>query len=313
MRNQAVLGVDIGGTGIKCALVTSSKQVLHTERHPTGAERGPAAVISTVLAVAARLAGRAQASGLDPVAAGIVMPGIVDERAGIARYAANLGIYRDMPLRQLVEERLALPVHLGHDVRASGLAEAVLGAGQGREHLLVVTIGTGIGTAHLAHRRLLAGAHGAAGEIGHVIVRPDGPTCGCGQRGCLEAVASAAAVGRRYSELGGSPAAARDVALRAAAGEDLAGQVWTEAVEALATGLLAAQALLDVELIVLGGGLAEAGDQLLTPLRAALRGKITFHREPELVRARLGDQAGCLGSALLALDLIGAPQSRVAS
>ncbi|MBM0259239.1 ROK family protein, partial [Micromonospora sp. 4G55] len=146
------------------------------------------------------------------------------------------------------------------------------------------------------------GAHGAAGELGHIQVRPDGPRCGCGRPGCLEAVASASAVGRRYTELAGTPLTAAEVADRAAAGEELAGQVWREAVEALADGLATAQALYDVEAMVIGGGLARAGARLFDPLRAALRERMTFHREPRLVAAALGDEAGCLGAALLALD-----------
>jgi glucokinase len=121
--------------------------------------------------------------------------------------------------------------------------------------------------------------------------------------GCLESVASAAAIGRRYAELSGvEGAAAFDVAARAAAGEALATAVWTEAVEALADGLLTAQALYDAGIVVVGGGLAEAGEALLAPLRVALDQRITFHRIPSLVRAALGDNAGCLGAALLALD-----------
>jgi glucokinase len=128
--------------------------------------------------------------------------------------------------------------------------------------------------------------------------------CACGSRGCLEAVASAAAVGRRYAELAGTAASAADVAARAGAGDAAAGRVWREAVRALADGLLTAQALFDVEVMVVGGGLAEAGEALLEPLRTALHERITFHREPRLVRATLGDEAGCLGAALLALDTL---------
>ncbi|MBM0278091.1 ROK family protein, partial [Micromonospora tarensis] len=123
------------------------------------------------------------------------------------------------------------------------------------------------------------------------------------------AIASAAAIGRRYAELAGATAdaavTAAEVAERAAAGEPLASRVWQEAVEALADGLATGQALFDVATIVLGGGLAQAGDRLFTPLRAALHERMTFHREPRLVPAALGDEAGCLGAALLALDAMG--------
>lgn len=301
--DHVVIALDVGGTGIKCALVLADGTVAHTERHPTGADRGPEAVIGTVLDVAEGLAGKARAEGRTPVAVGIAVPGVVDEAAGVAVWSANVG-FRDVPLRDLVAARLGLPAALGHDVRVGGLAEARLGSGRGNRHVLFVAIGTGIAAAHVIDGHAFAGAHGAAGEVGHIVVRPGGARCGCGALGCLEAVASAAGVARRYAQLTGAPASAVEVVARAGAGETVALQVWQETVDVLADGLLTAQALFDAEVMVLGGGLAEAGDALLRPLRAALRDRITFHREPQLVRAALGDEAGCLGAALLALDTL---------
>jgi glucokinase len=300
---SAMIAIDVGGTGMKCAVIDARGVIRHAERHPTGAERGPEAVVETILSVAEGLAGKARADELTPVAAGVVVPGVVDEVRGVAVYAANVG-FRDVPLRERVATRLGLPVALGHDVRAGGLAEALLGAGRGYDEVLVVPIGTGIASAYVVGGRTFAGAHGAAGEIGHIVVRPGGPRCGCGGRGCLEAVASAAAVARNYRDRTGSPATAAEVVARAEAGETAAVVVWQETVDALADGLLTGLTLFDPQLIVLGGGLAEAGDALLVPLRAAIAGKLTFQRMPEMVRARLGDEAGCLGAGLLALSLV---------
>ncbi|GIJ28130.1 sugar kinase [Micromonospora qiuiae] len=321
---EVAVALDVGGTGMKCALVGANGAVVHAERHPTDAGRGPDAVVDTILAVAQGLAGRARAQGLTPAALGIVVPGVVDEARGVAVWSANVG-FRDVPLRDLASARLDLPTALGHDVRAGGLAEARVGAGRDAGNVLFVAIGTGIAAAHVVAGSAATGAHGAAGELGHILVRPDGPVCGCGRPGCLEAIASASAVARRYAELSGIGATgptgttsddgsatgpgpgrtmvtAAQVAARAAAGEELASRVWREAVEALADGLATGQALFDVETIVLGGGLAQAGTGLFGPLRTALRDRLTFHREPQLVPAALGDEAGCLGAALLALD-----------
>jgi len=307
VSNDVVVALDVGGTGMKCALVRPDGTVHHTERHPTLASRGPEAVTANILDVAAGLADRARGEGLDPVAAGVAVPGVIDEETGTAVWSSNVG-FRGVPLRDLVSARLGLPTALGHDVRVGGMAEARLGAGRDQRHVLFIAIGTGIAAAHVVDGKAFAGAHGAAGEVGHVIVRPGGPLCGCGARGCLESIASASAVGRRYVELSGEQGVtAHDVAVRAAAGEALANTVWTEAVEAFADGLLTAQALYDAGIIVLGGGLAEAGEALLAPLRIALDARITFHRMPQIVRAALGDTAGCLGAALLALDTLGDP------
>ncbi|SBT52296.1 ROK family protein [Micromonospora narathiwatensis] len=301
--DEVVVALDVGGTGMKCALVRPDGTMVHAERHATEAARGPEAVVGTILDVAEGLAGKAHADGLTAVACGIAVPGVVDEARGVAVWSANVG-FRDVPLRELARGRLGLPTALGHDVRVGGLAEARVGAGRDAGHVLFVAIGTGIAAAHVVDGSAAAGAHGAAGEIGHILVRPDGPRCGCGRPGCLEAMASAAAIGRRYAELAGVPATAAEVADRAAAGEPLAGRVWREAVEALADGLATGQALFDVATIVIGGGLAQAGPRLLDPLRAALGERLTFHREPRLVAAALGDEAGCLGAALLALDTL---------
>jgi glucokinase len=302
---QSVIALDIGGTAIKAAVVLPDGRVRQAERHSTRASDGTAAVLAAIVEIAAALTAKARADGLTPVAAGLAVPGVVDEAAGIAAWSANLG-FRDVPLRDLVAANLRLPTALGHDVRAGGLAEARLGAARDRRHVLFVAIGTGIAAASIVGGRGYAGAHGAAGELGHVVVRPGGPLCRCGQRGCLEAVASASAVARRYAALTGTPSTAADVVVAYGDGDPVAGQVWRETVEALADGLATAQALFDAEVVVVGGGLAESGDALLMPLRRTLRDRLTFHREPRLVAAALGDEAGCLGAALLALDLVGA-------
>jgi glucokinase len=301
---MTAIALDVGGTGIKAALVSPDGAILHAERHATGAERGPDAVVETILDVAAGLAETASRLGEKADAVGIVVPGVIDEERGIAVWSANVG-FRDVPLRDLLTGRLGLPAALGHDVRAGGVAEARLGAGRGYRHVLFLAIGTGIAGAHVVDGAAFAGAHGAAGEVGHIIVRPGGPVCGCGAHGCLESIASAAAVGRAYSARAGTAATAAEVAARAASGEALAVGVWAEAVDALADGLLTAITLYDPEVVVVGGGLAEAGDGLLAPLDAALAGKLTFQYRPVLVRAALGDEAGCLGAGLLALSIMG--------
>lgn len=304
MGRDVVAAIDVGGTGIKAALVGADGTVRHRRRCPTGADRGAEAVVTTIRQLADELVSTARTGGLTPVGVAVVVPGVVDEPAGVLTWAANLGL-RDEPLAARVSAQVGLPALLGHDVRAGGIAEARLGAGRGAGQVLFVAVGTGIAAAHVVAGRAAAGAHGAAGELGHVTVRPDGPRCGCGGRGCLETVASAAAIGRRYAELTGAPADAQRVAADLAAGDRTAARVWRGAVAGLADGLLIGQALFDVERIVVGGGLAEAGETLLAPLRTAVKERLTFHREPELVAAALGDEAGCIGAGLLGFDRLG--------
>lgn len=301
--DDLVVAIDVGGTGMKCALVDGAGRVVHAERHPTGAQRGPEAVVETILSVAAALAELGSAKGREVRAAGLAVPGVIDEAAGVAVWSANVG-FRDVPLRDMLAARLGLPAVLGHDVRAGGVAEARLGAGRGHRHVLVMPIGTGIAAAHVVDGRAFAGAHGAAGEIGHIVVRPGGAPCGCGARGCLEAEASASAIGRAYSAVVGREVTAAEVARLAAGGDPEAVRVWADAIDALADGLHTGLTLFDPEVIVIGGGLAEAGDALLRPLDTALVAKLTFQRRPRIVRAALGDEAGCLGAGLLALSTV---------
>ncbi|WP_033355188.1 ROK family protein [Kitasatospora aureofaciens] len=293
------IALDVGGTYIKGGVADEDGVLRESERWSTGAERGPDAVLETVLAAARELADRHR-----PSVAGIAVPGIVDETAGTVILAANLG-WRRLPVRDRLAEELGLPVALGHDVRAGGLAEARIGAGRGSRAFLFVPVGTGIAAALIADGRTMTGSHARAGELGHLVVRTGGDACPCGGRGCLETVASAAAVARRYAVATGEDGVtAKDVGERAAAGDEAAVAVWNEAIDALADALAAAITLFDPERIVIGGGLSRAGDPYFTPLRAAVAERLTFQTLPDIVPADLGHEAGCQGAALLAHDLL---------
>lgn len=298
---RTVIALDIGGTYVKGGTLTDGATTLgHTDRWYTRADRGPEAVLETVLACAEELAKNCP----DAEAAGIVVPGIVDEESGLAVLAANLG-WRGVPVQDWLAEHLGLPVAFGHDVRAGGLAEARLGAGRGCADFLFVPVGTGIAAAAFSRGRALTGGHGRAGELGHVVVRPGGDPCQCGGRGCLETVASAAAIARRYSRATGwRGITARDVRHRADTGDTVAAGIWADAAEALADALATAVTLYDPQRVVVGGGLGRAGEAYLAPLREGLARRLTFQAMPEVVEAQLGDRAGCMGAALLAHDLL---------
>ncbi|MFF1902615.1 ROK family protein [Kitasatospora sp. NPDC058218] len=309
---RQVVAVDVGGTGIKAALLDREAAVRHRERRATGRERGSEAVVATIVDLVADLLRQAGRHGVEIDAVGLAVPGIVDETTGTGVHSATIG-WRDVPFRDLVAERTGLPVVVTHDVRAGGVAEARLGAGRGEERFLFVPVGTSIAAAVMTGGRAEPGAHHRAGEIGHLVVRPGGEPCACGARGCAETYASAAAVARRYTEATGRPALAPDVARLAAEGDPAARAVWDEAVDALADALLTTVLVLDPPLVVIGGGLAESGDLLLAPLAAALAGRARIQVAPRLAPAALGDGAGCLGAGLRALDAVTGPRGRPAS
>ena len=302
-----VVAIDVGGTTLKGGLCDRDAAVVHGERRPT-ARDGEAALVAGIVALAEDLAAEGRRRfGADAVAGiGLAVPGLVDEARGVALRAVNLP-WRDLALADVAAERLGLPVVLSHDVRAAAAAEAALGAGRREADFLFVAIGTGIGAAIVSGGRPFRGAHGRAGELGHTVVERDGPPCGCGGRGCLEAIASAAAIERGYAETGaGDGASAREVAALARAGDPAARAIWDRAARALGIAFADAVALLDPGLIVVGGGLAEAGTDLLDPIAADLATRVRLGPAPRVVAAELGADAGCRGAALLAWRGLGA-------
>ncbi|WP_432541588.1 ROK family protein [Kineococcus sp. SYSU DK002] len=296
----AVLAVDVGGTSLKAAVVDASGRPVHRERRTTRTGTRGVADLTRLLG---DLAAHAAARGWRPVAAGVVTPGVVDDTTGVVEFAANLR-WRSVPLRAELERATGLPVAVAHDARAAGRAEHLLSRSRAETYAFV-PIGTGISAAVLTGGTPLAGATRSAGEFGHVAVHDGGEECGCGQRGCLEAYASASAVLRRYLARGGRGAtSAADVV--AALGRDTdADAVWADAVEALAIGLQGMTMLLDPEEIVLGGGLSRAGTALLGPVTTALEGRLAWRPAPRVSASRLGPAAGRVGAALLGFERAG--------
>ncbi|TDP96587.1 ROK family protein [Labedaea rhizosphaerae] len=304
MPERLVVAVDVGGTDTKAALVDAEGTV-RAERRLATPPPGPDRVAEIVEVVAELADALARQAGTRPDALGLVVPGIVDPARGMAVYSANLG-WRDAPLRDLVAERTGLTVAFDHDVRAGGLAEARLGAARGTTNSMFLPLGTGIAAAFVLAGRVHA-ADGYAGEIGHANVGHDEP-CSCGLVGCFEAISSAAAVARRYAKRTGRPVrGAAEVAALLPDDPD-ARAVWADAVHGIAFALAWTASMFAPEVVVIGGGLSLAGAGLLDPVAEELAGMLSFQRAPRLVTAKLGDQAGCLGAGLLALDLPAAPE-----
>jgi glucokinase len=296
---RCTVGVDVGGTTTKAVLLDASEHVVRTRRvatpgpDPVTGADSVAEIIETVAGLVKELADAApgRVAGL-----GVVVPGVVEEQRGVAVWSENLR-WRDVALRDLLAQRTGVPVSVGHDVRSGGLAEVRLGAARGADSAVFIAVGTGVAAALLLDGRIHAGG-GFAGEIGHVSTgRPD--PCACGGRGCLETLASAAAIARRYTERSGRPASgAAEVLQRASAGDRDATWVWDDAVDLLAWGVTVLTGVVAPEVVVVGGGLAEAGERLLAPLRAGVEARLTFQPRPRVVASELGDLAGCLGAAL---------------
>jgi len=306
------VGVDIGGTKIAALRITTEGEIRARTIIPTPATDQSAAMPAIEAAAATVLE--------DGVAAiGVGLAGLIDVRSGALLSAPNL-VWRDMALSEDLTAKFGLPVTVDNDATAAAWGESRLGASRGSEDSLFVGVGTGIGGGIVAGGRLLRGAHGLAGEIGHTIVEPGGPPCGCGNRGCWEQVASGLAIARA-----GARAVADEPgsAIARLAGGDprrVSGELVTEAArqgDVVAVAILAAVArrlgegiaglvnILDPDVVVIGGGASEAGDLLLGPLREAYLAAVEgadVRPEVSIVRAQLGNDAGAIGAALLALE-----------
>src|SRR6195952_3557416 len=290
--------LDVGGTSSKAALTDRRGHALVELRRPTAVESGPDAVVAGILALAQELV---ETSGVDVQAVGICVPGTVESAAGIARNAVNLG-WRDVPLVALIAARTGVPVALGHDVRTAVLAEARSGDAEHRS-MFFVAIGTGIAGGLARNGVVDDGGSGLGGEGGRLVGRPGGPACRCGNRGCLESIASASRIADRYADrTGRQGVSAQQIADLVRTGDPAAQTIWDEAIGALADALAAVTVLIDPGRFVIGGGLSLAGATLTDPLTAALARRLTFRPAPPLSLSVLGDRAGLLGAAIRAWD-----------
>jgi glucokinase len=293
--DDLVLAVDVGGTTIKAELVDRAGTVLASEQrltpHGDHARDAVAEVGHTLLA---------RRPDARVIGAGVVVPGLVDRAAGIATYSTNIG-WRDLELVRSLGAEWRLPVRVGNDVASGGVAEHRLGAGVGIQDLVFVPVGTGIAASIVSGGHLVTGHRGETAEIGHLTVRPGVP-CACGRDGCLEAVASASAIARRYTTLSGHDVTGADDVASRLDTDAVAKQVWQDAVEALADGLAVVSLLVGPALVVVGGGLSRAGDALLDPLRVALRERTPIVHPADVTASALGDRGGVVGAALLARD-----------
>lgn len=287
----AALAVDVGGTSVKGELVTPDGTVLAAERAPTPSAEAAREAI-------ALLGDSLLAKAPGPVAgAGVVVPGLVDAVAGVAAWSANIG-WRDLPLTEPLAERWGVPVRLGHDVAAAAVAETAHGAGQGESDVCFVVIGTGVAAALVSGGRLVTGPRGEIAEIGHLPVRPGTP-CACGGDGCLEAVASAAAIAARYASRTGHPVAGAETVVERLVDDPVAREVWEESVAALADALATTALVVAPEVVVVGGGLGVAGSRLVEPLAEQLRRRTRVVSPPQVRVAELGSRAGVVGAAML--------------
>jgi glucokinase len=289
------LGIDLGGTNLKFAVVERRAREWRTLEHgqePTRADGGPDAVVGQIAAMATA----AMVRWPDIATIGLGVPGLYDPARGTTRFLVNVpGDWDGRPVAAPVAAAAGVPVALINDARAFGLAELRLGAGRGASSLVGLTLGTGVGGVIAIDGRVHLGHDGTAGELGHQTIDPDGPMCGCGNQGCVEAFARA----DRIAEACGTDSVEAAVAAaRAGDAQALAGlaRVGT----ALGIGIANMIVVISPDRVVIGGGVAAAGELLLAPIRDELRRRVwtTSLDEVEMVTAELGPLAGAIGAAV---------------
>jgi glucokinase len=311
---RLAIGLDIGGTKVAAGVVRADGRIVERTRIPSPQDVAAEVILAALLEVIDGL----RALQPEVEAIGVGAAGLVRWPAGLVVWAPH-NPYRDLPLRRLLHERTGLPTVVDNDANAAAWAEARFGAGSGSDHLILLTIGTGVGGGLVLGGRPYRGVSGLGAEVGHMIVAPDGPPCSCGSRGCLEAMVSGTALqllgreavladpeGSLARRVGGDAAGVTGpVVFEAArAGDPTARALFARMGYWLGLGIASLVTIFDPELVVVGGGLVETGELLLEPARASFKEYVfaPAHRVlPPVVPARLGPDAGLVGAGTLAL------------
>jgi glucokinase len=315
----SIVGVDLGGTKILCGVVDADNRILGRAKRSTPAKDGGPAILKTIVDCVDEAIANAGLSRRDINSVGMGSPGPLDTNAGVIIFSANLNV-KNYPIGPELAAALQRPVLVRNDVRVGGYAEFRLGAGRGFRQIVVAFVGTGIGGCLILNGEIVTGSTGNAGEIGHMIIKAGGPRCGCGARGCMEALASKTAITRKIEKAvrkglptvlaekmarKGGRLKSRDLAEAVMAKDLLALKEVQRAAHFLGMGLGNLINVFGPEIIIIGGGVAGAlGDPYVDLVRTAVRTHaITDPHETILVeRAALGDDAGILGAALLARE-----------
>ncbi|MBQ3642876.1 ROK family protein [bacterium] len=314
MAKKYKIGVDVGGTNVKVALVDKSGSIVYSDTVPTRAEMGYEYTISNIIKAIQSLMKESKTSKDLIEGIGFGFPGQIDCDNGIVRLAPNIPGWIDIPIADIVSKEFGIPVKVDNDVRCAALAELNFGAGKGAKNMICITVGTGIGSGLIINGKLVRGASNAAGELGHIKLQmQDGPICGCGDTGCLEAFASGPAIvalaeeyikggkSTKYRELANPDITPYIVAEAAKQGDVVAKKIFETIGNYIGIGLASVVNLLNPEKVVIGGGVADAGDLLFGPIKETLK-KRTMPIQGaavEVVHAELGNTAGVIGASLL--------------
>ncbi len=312
-----IIGIDLGGTYIKAGSVTKEGELLKKASIPSMGESGPNAVVGQIAKAVENI--KKEHQGDELLGVGIGSPGMVDLDGGTVKYPPNLADWKVFRLGEEVSKKVGGRVEVENDANAAAVGEMKFGAGQGLKDFIMITLGTGVGGGFVVNGKIFRGEDGGAGEIGHITVNMDGPLCGCGNHGCVEAYVGQKYLSRRVGEqLKNHPGSLinklidgdtgklepKTISDAAAKGDEFALQVWKETGTYLGTAVASAFNMFDMATLIIGGGVAKAGKPLFDSIEATVKERVLSPLKPrvKVIKAKLENSAGILGAAALIVE-----------
>lgn len=301
MEKKFIIGIDLGGTNLKIALIDLKYRIKYREVLNTQRYKNKESLISVIAYFINRIIQDSELEKKDILGVGLGLPGPIDNKLGIVHFFPNIPGWKEVNLKRILQEKIGLPVFLDNDAKLMSLAEYKLGAAKGFKNAICLTLGTGIGGGIIIDGNLFRGLNNAAGEIGHVPINEEGPRCNCGGTACLEAYIGNNRIARDAKQLFRRDITLEELSVLAKRRDKKALSIWRTVGRRLGTALVGVVNLLNVDAIVIGGGVANAGEILFDSVRKTIR-KQAMSVQSEHVRvlkAQLGSEAGLVGAAVL--------------
>lgn len=301
MAKRVKIGIDLGATRIKMALVDEGGRIFHRREIDTPFNAKRDEIINSIVNNVRDIIKESGVRKRNILGAGIGVPGPVDSKKGIVCYFPNIKGWKDVPLKPILQRRLGLKVNLDNDVNAMTLAEYKFGAGKGALNLVCLTLGTGVGGGIIVNGKIFRGSTMCAGEIGHIPINEKGPRCNCRGIACLERYIGNRYILDRAMRIFGKKIRLKELDYLAKRGNRKALRIWEDVGRKLGTALTGVVNLLNPDIIIIGGGVAKAGEFILRPLRREIKARAMSDQAAhvKIVRAKLGDNAGIIGASLL--------------
>lgn len=301
MAGKFIIAVDLGGTNLKVALLNHGYRIIHREVLKTGRFSSRSRLTEAIVDSITRTIAIRKLNRKDILGIGVGVPGPVDAQTGVVHFFPNIPGWKEVNLRSILRAKIGLPIFIDNDVNLMALAEYKLGQGKGFKNCLCITLGTGVGGGLILEGELYRGSGGAAGEIGHVPINEQGPRCNCGGSACLEAYIGNQQLANQAKKAFGRNISLEELSQLARQGNKKAKSIWLKAGRHLGVALVSAVNLLNLDAIIIGGGVSAAGEVLFNQVREVIKSRAMSVQAKgvKVFKAKLGSDAGLIGAAIL--------------